>query len=241
MQTTVTLPFLALFADSPQGVQRRRTVSRQEANRVLDPSGETSDSIQKLNRVNAGILGEMWFDKVPCRRIRPPEAGIANDFCFTIDAHDAEIVIARLNRAIEMTFGAVQRESNSIPISAEIDPVLAALLCDLDEIEEYAKEEGFPIPSTLARENADRLLREMFSILPWEFAIYPTQSGQIVIDVPNRKGSSVALVCGSEGGAIGVTNIPEFSPRSKVYEPSEVSILPDEFIRKSLECLEKIT
>lgn len=75
-------------------------------------------------------------------------------------------------------------------------------LHDLREANDEARDEGFPQPSKIALENAERLLREMYGISPRRFEVYPTPDGEIVIDAPNGQGRSVILLCDSEGGAL---------------------------------------
>ena len=118
---------------------------------------------------------------------------------------------------------------------------LEELLDELGEVAEDALEQDFPQPTELARSNAERLLKEMFEILPRRYEIYPTQDGEIVIDVPNRKGSSVVLLCDSEGGALCLVGVVGVSNQSKSYTSEEFNQLPDDFLRGALLQLKEAT
>ena len=91
--------------------------------------------------------------------------------------------------------------TSSMPISGT-DPQLLEALTDLWESTDEAKDEGFPIPSAAALSNAERLLKAMFEVQPQRFEVYPTQDGEIAIDAPSGRGSSVILLCASDGGAL---------------------------------------
>ena len=61
---------------------------------------------------------------------------------------------------------------------------LQATLLDLDDAEREALEDGFPIPSKLALENARRLVHAMYGIAGRRYEVYPTPDGEIAIDAP---------------------------------------------------------
>ena len=104
-------------------------------------------------------------------------------------------------------------------------------LSDLREARDEALEEGFPLPSAIAVENATRLLRQMYRILPGRFEIYPTQDGEIAIDAPGGYGQSVILYCKAEGGALCLVNI---GGKHRHAGYSHASYLPDNFLRDAL-------
>ena len=108
-------------------------------------------------------------------------------------------------------------------------------LYDLRQATNEAIEEGFPVPSGTALENADRLLREMYRISPRRFEVYPTPDGEIAIDAPGGHGRSVLLLCDSEGGALCLVNM-NGNPRRARYSTTER--LPDGFVREALAELE---
>lgn len=92
---------------------------------------------------------------------------------------------------------------------------LAAALRDLEEALDEAAEEDFPTPQEAAFDNARRLLRAMYAISPRRFEVYPTPDGEIAIDAPDGRGSSVLLLCDSDGGALCLVNMKgRASPRA---------------------------
>ena len=118
----------------------------------------------------------------------------------------------------------------------ELDKKLSDALSDLGEAVKEALDDGFPKPSETALNNADRLLRAMYKISPRRFEVYPTPDGEIAIDAPNGQGSSVILLCESEGGALCLANLKCGHRRSRY---SSAQILPDGFVREALADLER--
>lgn len=108
---------------------------------------------------------------------------------------------------------------------------LAGILGDLREVAGEAREEGFPIPSETAMTSSERLIREIYGISPGSYGVYPTPDGEVAIDIFNGKGSSVILLCDSEGGVLCMVNI-EGNRRRAHY--SQRDTLPDGFIREAL-------
>ena len=104
-------------------------------------------------------------------------------------------------------------------------------LHDLRETRDEARDEGFPQPSDIALENAERLLREMYGISPRRFEVYPTPNGEIAIDAPAGQGRSVILLCDSEGGALCLVNLNGHHRRAR-YSTTET--LPDGFMHETL-------
>ena len=113
---------------------------------------------------------------------------------------------------------------------------LGDALRDLHEARNEARDEGFPQPSHIALENADRLLREMDRISPRRFEVYPTPDGEIAIDAPDGQGQSVVLLCDSEGGALCLVNLNGNHRRAR-YSTTET--LPDGFMHEALDDLER--
>lgn len=62
---------------------------------------------------------------------------------------------------------------------------LSDALCDMRGISDEARDEGFPLPSGSALEDADRLLRNLYTISPRRYEVYPTRDGEIAIDAPS--------------------------------------------------------
>lgn len=121
-----------------------------------------------------------------------------------------------------------------LPKSAT-EATLSDALADLQDAAEYAHEEGFPIPSKSAIDNAERLLREIHKVSSLHLEVYPTPDGEIAIHVPNGRGRSVVLLCGSGGGVLCIANL-ESGHRRKSY--SKAGALPDKFLRQALIDLE---
>ena len=111
------------------------------------------------------------------------------------------------------------------------EPELSVALADLREATAYAEEEGFQIPSKSAINNADRLLREIHKTSPPHLEVYPTPDGEIAIHIPNGRGRSVVVLCGSDRGALCMANLNGGHSRKK-YSTSDA--LPDKFLRQAL-------
>ena len=116
-------------------------------------------------------------------------------------------------------------------IASGWDPELHDALHDLDEAKDEALEEGFPLPSNTALENARRLLHAMYDISPRRFEVYPTPDGEIAIDAPGGFGRSVLLLCDSDGGALCLVNMNGTHRRARY---SDTGSLPDGFVREAL-------
>ena len=82
---------------------------------------------------------------------------------------------------------------------------LADALRDLEEVKDEAREKDFPTPTDLASKNANRLLKEMYPLSRRRFEVYPMPDGEIAIDASDGQGSSVLLLCDSDGGALCLT------------------------------------
>ena len=108
---------------------------------------------------------------------------------------------------------------------------LRAALRDLDTAEREAREDGFPIPSKMAQENARRLLPAMYRISNRRFEVYPTPDGEVAIDAPGGPRRSVLLLCESDGGALCLVNANGKHRRARY---SDSNLLPDGFVREAL-------
>lgn len=112
------------------------------------------------------------------------------------------------------------------------DSALQAALFDLDSIVEEAGEEGFPVPSTEARNQAARILRAIYPLYPRRFEVYPTADGEVAIDARSPTARrSVLILCNSGGGALCLVNL-NGNHRRAVYDSA--STLPDGFTREAL-------
>ena len=117
-----------------------------------------------------------------------------------------------------------------------IEYELHSALNDLLTVPAEACEEGTPIPSDLAFKNAERLLKDMYEIAPRRFEVYPTPDGEIAIDAPDGRGSSIILLCDSDGGALCLVNM-NGSHRRRRY--LAIDTIPDGFLREALLELER--
>ncbi len=113
---------------------------------------------------------------------------------------------------------------------------LHATLRDLDEAKDEADEEGMSPPSALALANADRLIREMYTILPRRYLVELMPEGSIAVSVPGGFRRSVMLLCESNGGALCSVNMNGKHRRARY---SHADQLPDGFLREALAELEQ--
>ncbi len=109
-------------------------------------------------------------------------------------------------------------------------------LRDLDEVRAEAEEEGFLVPTDAAFLNARRLLTEMYDLSPRRFEVYPMPDGEIAVDATNGRGSSVLLLCSSDGAALCSVNMAGAHRRAR-YATAET--LPDDFVREAMGELER--
>ena len=112
---------------------------------------------------------------------------------------------------------------------------LADALRDLEEVKDEARAEGFPTPTDVGFKNANRLLKEMYRLSQRRFEVYPMPDDEIAIDACDGQGSSVLLLCDSEGGALCLVNMRGNHRRAKY---SSADALPDGFVREALAQLE---
>lgn len=123
---------------------------------------------------------------------------------------------------------------NAVPHSpnTEIAPdTLAIAQQDLDGVVEDAREEGYPIPSDLAFQNARRLLPEICQLTPRPVAVYADPYDGIAIDISGGFGRSVLVLCESGGSALCSVNLDGEHRRAR-YDNTRT--LPDGFIREAL-------
>ena len=112
-------------------------------------------------------------------------------------------------------------------VSHDLEDALTDLHASMDE----ASEEQFPIPSQIARSNAESLLKKMYEISARRFEVYPTPDGEIAIDAPGGHGRSVIVLCSSDGGALCLVNLSGHHRRARY---STADTLPDGFLRDAL-------
>ena len=115
-------------------------------------------------------------------------------------------------------------------------PDLRDALHDLNEARAEAREEGFPVPSHTALENARRLLHYMYKTLARRFEVYPTPDGEIAIDVPGNSDRSIVLLCDSDGGVLYFVHIDGVQICAQY---SDANSIPDEFLPVALTAMER--
>ena len=108
---------------------------------------------------------------------------------------------------------------------------LAAAQQELAAAADEAREEGYPVPSELALDNARQLLPALSRLSPHPMSVYPTPDGEICIDVSGGFGRSVLLLCESGGGALCLVNL-DLEHRRAHYD--NVRTLPDGFVGEAL-------
>lgn len=106
---------------------------------------------------------------------------------------------------------------------------------DLEEVKDEARAEGFPTPTDVVFKNASRLLKETYRLSQRRFEVYPMPDGEIAIDASDGHGSSVLLLCDSDGGALCLVNRRGNHRRTRY---SSADDLPDGFVREALAELE---
>ena len=111
------------------------------------------------------------------------------------------------------------------------DPDLADALLDLGEIVEEALEKDYPEPTVLARENARRLLIEIYRLSPRRYEVYPRPTGEIVIDGTGKDRRWLMILCGSEGE---VTCLVKTDGRRRDNHYATAATLPDDLLAQAL-------
>jgi hypothetical protein len=139
----------------------------------------------------------------------------------------------RVNFSTEPATGYVSPNSETVTHSYNslIDSKYLDAWWDLQHAMEDAQEEGFPIPSSKQMVIASYLLRQMHVERPQRFEVYPMPNGEIAIDAPNGRGSSLIVLCEPSGEVLCSVNI-RGSHRQKRYLSAEG--LPDSFLQNAL-------
>ena len=115
---------------------------------------------------------------------------------------------------------------------------LADALADLADASEEAREDGLPIPSQDLLASAEQLLRKLYPVWPHRFEVYPMPDGEIAIDAPNRRGSSVLILCEPTGEVLCMVNNEGKHQRKRYTSPDDA---PDVFLSEALASLFKET
>ena len=113
---------------------------------------------------------------------------------------------------------------------------LAQALEELDQVVDEAQSEGYKIPSSIAIYNAEYIVKCIYDDLLHPVQVYPMPDGEVAIDVTNDEGSSVLILCCSDGGTLCFVNI-NGNQRRAHYSNSDA--LPDGFMREALEELQQ--
>lgn len=118
----------------------------------------------------------------------------------------------------------------SAALNGEIPDNLSDALADLHDAREEAAEEEFTSPSDLTLQNAERLLRAMYEILPCRYEVYPMPDGEIAIDAPMALGISVVAMCEPDGNALCFVHTDQNKERRRF----PIAELPNDFLRQAL-------
>ena len=123
-----------------------------------------------------------------------------------------------------------ERSSAGEPRQAEDPSDLKSVLGDLGNVIEEARIEQFPIPPQSLVDEAERLIRNMYSSYPSRFEVSADPDGAIAIDVRDGSGQWVLLLCEPDGDALVLTNL-EIGERQRYPLKNEKL---DSFLRDAL-------
>ena len=113
---------------------------------------------------------------------------------------------------------------------------LAQALGELDQVLEEAQSEEYEIPSNEAIANAEYIIKQIYEDSIYSLQVYPMPDGEVAIDAANGKGSSVLILCNSDGSALCLVNINGNQRRAHY---SNSNTLPDGFISEALDELQQ--
>ena len=113
-------------------------------------------------------------------------------------------------------------------------PLLSAAEADLRQVQQEAREEGYPVPSEEAVEEVHGLLDRMYKLSPRRFEVYPTPDGEIALDA-SGDGTSVIILREAVGTALCLLNLRGEQRMDRV---ESVNNLPNGFVRTALDELE---
>ena len=111
-----------------------------------------------------------------------------------------------------------------------IHPDLGDALRELEEADEDAEENGWPLPSPSARRNARFLLPRLYRLFPQRLSAYPLFDGEIALDATTKTRHSVIVICEADGSVLCLVNINRRERRAKYAGASD---LPDRFLREA--------
>lgn len=105
-------------------------------------------------------------------------------------------------------------------------------LAELEQIDQEAIEEGYPLSNEASRENTKHIITELAKRSYPTPAIYPTEDGEIAILFQNRTAKTgVLILCDRDGGAACFSTTAGKKRRARYDDASD---LPDAFIRDEL-------
>lgn len=110
-------------------------------------------------------------------------------------------------------------------------PSLNEALHELEQVDDEARNDGSPVPSSLAHGNARTLIEQMYRICRLRYAVYPLYKGEIVIEAMSENQDSVLVVCRSEGDIGCFVNMDDQSRQERYHD---ISGLPNGFLREAL-------
>ena len=117
-----------------------------------------------------------------------------------------------------------------VEVDSGIHPDLNDALQELEEADEDAEENGWPLPSSSAYRNARTLLPRLYRLSPRRFSAYPLFDGEIALDATTMSGNSVVVICEADGSVLCLVYIHRRGRRAKYASASD---LPDDFIREA--------
>jgi len=108
---------------------------------------------------------------------------------------------------------------------------LKEMLSAIAGVDLAAKDDGYPVPGRALKESVERLVRRLFRAHPRAYEIYPTERGEIAVDVIGPVGKGLLLVCESSGVVTCYVTIAGENRRAR-YE--DATRLPDAFLTEAL-------
>ena len=91
---------------------------------------------------------------------------------------------------------ATQDRSRKLADRADLDATLEDLAGVIDE----AREDGYPVPTPQAMDNARLLVEAMYHIRPMRYDIYPMDDGEVVIDGGDKR--RIGVFCYPDGSVL---------------------------------------
>lgn len=109
---------------------------------------------------------------------------------------------------------------------------LADALEELEQVDQEAAEEGFPLSNELSRGNARRILKELAREPYPAPTVYPTENGEIAILFQKRRAQAgVLILCEQDGSGACFSTIAGKKRRARYDDASD---LPDAFVLSEL-------